>query len=171
MNASPLSDRGRSGSGTVPSVPNRAMRVCSSALAAVVACPVRDRCQPSNSRVWQAMTRASDAQPSRPVQTWHRSVDHRSFGALVYGCALHGAEKWAPATGAMRVPEVCRAVLLDAFIAHHHLCCPIACFFHLRLWSDQIEQHRDCCLAWAVGRRLEHDDSWPVPQCGTALGQ
>nr|WP_268892044.1 DUF2793 domain-containing protein [Cereibacter sphaeroides] len=41
----------------------------------------RDRCQPRSSRVWQSITRASVAQPSRPAQTRQRSVDHRSLGA------------------------------------------------------------------------------------------
>jgi len=81
-NIRPLSDLSRNGSGTAPSVPTRETRACSSALAAVVARPVRDRCQASNSRVWQSMTRASDAQPSCPAQTRHRSVDRRSLGAL-----------------------------------------------------------------------------------------
>jgi hypothetical protein len=45
------------------------MRACSKALAAVVALPDRDRCQPRSSRVWQSMTRASVVQPSRPAQT------------------------------------------------------------------------------------------------------
>lgn len=58
------------------------MRACSSALAAVLARPVRDRYQPSNSRAGQSMTKASDAQPSSPAQIRHRSVDQRSFGAL-----------------------------------------------------------------------------------------
>ncbi|MDO3621726.1 hypothetical protein Q3O98_11510 [Ralstonia pseudosolanacearum] len=43
---------------------------------------LRDRCQPSNSRVWQSITSASVAQPSRPAQTRHMSVDQRSFGAV-----------------------------------------------------------------------------------------
>ena len=81
---------------TFPKVPNRLIRACSRALAAVVALPERDRCQPSSSRVWQSMsegdqktvrgtvflTNAKVVQPSRPAQTRHRSVDQRSFGAF-----------------------------------------------------------------------------------------
>src|SRR3546814_2492655 len=56
--------------------------VCSSdLLLAVVALPLRDRCQPNSSRVWQSITSASVAHPSRPAQMQHRSVDHRSLGA------------------------------------------------------------------------------------------
>lgn len=51
-------------------------------LAAVVALPERDRCQPRSSRVWQSITSASVFQPSRPAQTRQRSVDQRSFGAV-----------------------------------------------------------------------------------------
>ncbi len=65
----------------VPSVPKRAISACSRAASAVFDFPLRDRCQPSSSRLWQSMTRASTAQPSRPLQTRHRSVAQRSFGA------------------------------------------------------------------------------------------
>src|SRR5699024_12312537 len=77
----PLSERSKNGLGTRPSVPNRAIKYLTRALVAVVALPLRDRCQPSNSRVWQSMTIARLAQPSRPVHTRHRSVDQRSLGA------------------------------------------------------------------------------------------
>lgn len=51
------------------------------ALPAAEALPLRERWQPSNSRVWQSMTMASVAQPSRPDQMRRRSVDHSSLGA------------------------------------------------------------------------------------------
>ena len=78
----PLSLRSRNGTGTRPSVPKRASRACSSALDAVQAFPLRDRCQPSSSRVWQSITKAKVAQPSLPAQIRHMSVDQRSFGAV-----------------------------------------------------------------------------------------
>jgi hypothetical protein len=77
---SPLSDRSKNGVGTRPSVPKRAIRACSRALPAVHALPLRDRCQPSNSRVWQSITSASVAPPSRPAHTRPKSVGQRSLG-------------------------------------------------------------------------------------------
>ena len=77
-----MSDLSRNSSGTLPRGPNRLISACSNALAAVVALPERDRCQPNSARVWQSMTRASVAQPSRPAQIRHMSLDQRSFGAL-----------------------------------------------------------------------------------------
>lgn len=65
----PLSDLSRNSRVTLPKVPNRLINACSSALAAVVALPDRDRCQPRSSRVWQSITRAGVVQPSRPAQT------------------------------------------------------------------------------------------------------
>lgn len=59
-----------------------AIKASSSALDAVLALPLRERYQPNSSRVWQSMTSASAAQPSRPAQIRHRSVDQRSLGAL-----------------------------------------------------------------------------------------
>ena len=52
----PLSDLSRNSCVTRPKVPNRLIRACSNALAAVVALPDRDRCQPNSSRVWQSMS-------------------------------------------------------------------------------------------------------------------
>src|SRR3546814_12527905 len=77
----PVSDRSKNDAGTRPNVPHRAITACASALLAVVALPLRDRCQPNSSRVWQSITSASVAHPSRPAQMQHRSVDHRSLGA------------------------------------------------------------------------------------------
>jgi hypothetical protein len=77
-----LSLRSKKGFGTRPSAPKRAISAYSNALDAVVARPLRDRCQPSNSRVRQSITSANVAQPSRPAQTRHISVDQRSFGAV-----------------------------------------------------------------------------------------
>lgn len=82
VKTSPLSPLSRNGLGTRPSVPNRAISACSNALEAVLALPLRDKCQPSSSRVWQSITRASVTHPSRPAQTRHISVDPRSFGAV-----------------------------------------------------------------------------------------
>ena len=79
---SPLFDRSRNGAGTRPSVPNRTINACSSADIAVVARPLLESCQPSNSRVWQSITRAKVCQPSRPAYTRHRSVAQRSFGVV-----------------------------------------------------------------------------------------
>lgn len=53
--------------GKRPSVPNRAIKACSSALDAVLALPLRDRRRPNSSRVWQSMTRAIAAGPD-PAQ-------------------------------------------------------------------------------------------------------
>jgi len=75
----PLSLRSRNSWGTRPSVPNRAISACSNARDAVVARPLRDRCQSSNSRVWQSITSASVAQPSRlPKRGTCRSTSARS---------------------------------------------------------------------------------------------
>ena len=96
VKTSRLSDLRRNSAGTRPNVPNLVINACSRAVAAVVALPERDRCQPSNSRVWQSISEegqktvrvtvfpanASVAQPSRPARTRHMSVDQRSFGAL-----------------------------------------------------------------------------------------
>ncbi len=92
----PLSDLSRNSRLMRPKVPNRLISACSNALAAVVALPDRDRCQPNNSRVWQSMskedqeavrgtvslTNADVALPSLPDQTRQMSVDQRSFEAL-----------------------------------------------------------------------------------------
>lgn len=59
------------------------MSACSSAAPAVDALPERESCQPRSSRLWQSMTRASVVQPSVPTQTRARSVDQRSFVAVV----------------------------------------------------------------------------------------
>ncbi|WP_260773856.1 hypothetical protein [Ralstonia mojiangensis] len=77
-----MSLRSRNGFGTRPSVPHQAIRVCSNALDALLARPLRDRRQPSNFHVWQSITSVSVAQPSRPAQTRHMSVGQRSFGAV-----------------------------------------------------------------------------------------
>ncbi|MCY1380125.1 hypothetical protein D9M69_679150 [compost metagenome] len=63
-------------------MPKRAIRACSSADSAVFDFPLRDRCQPSSSRLWQSITKAIVVQPSRPAQTRHISVAQRSLGAL-----------------------------------------------------------------------------------------
>jgi hypothetical protein len=80
----PLSDRSRNGSGTRPNVPNRAIKACSSALLAVVGGGLAAARQvPAKQlRVWQSITSARAPQPSRPAQIRHRSVDHRSLGAV-----------------------------------------------------------------------------------------
>ena len=49
-----------------PACQKRTIRACSSALSAVRDLPLRETCQPSNSRLKQSITSASVAQPSRP---------------------------------------------------------------------------------------------------------
>lgn len=77
----PLSDLSKNSRSTPPSVPNRLIGACSSAALAVVALQGRDRCQPSNSRVWQSITSAREAQPSLPVQTRASSAPDPSTSA------------------------------------------------------------------------------------------
>lgn len=93
VNTSPLSEHSRNGVGTRPKGLNQLIRVCSNAATAVLALPLRDRCQSSNSWVWQSITSARLSQSSRPPQTQHKSVDQRSSGwvategsALIWGC-------------------------------------------------------------------------------------
>lgn len=45
----------------------RVISACSRAASAVLDFPLRDKCHPSSSRLWQSITRASTAQPSQPA--------------------------------------------------------------------------------------------------------
>jgi hypothetical protein len=82
VKTNPLSERSRNGAGTRPNMPIWVIRACSRAAAAVLALPLRDRCQPSSCRMWQSTTRARLSQPSRPPQTRHRFVAQCSSGRV-----------------------------------------------------------------------------------------
>lgn len=68
----PLSERCKNCLATRPKEPQRAIKACSSADSAVLERPLRLKCQPNSSRVWQSITSAKLAQPSCPVHTRHR---------------------------------------------------------------------------------------------------
>lgn len=90
--AKPLSERTRNGLATGARLPNRAIKACSSAAAAVIAFPLHDNCRPNSSRVWQSITNARTSHPGPPIPGTGRSTSVRSRTALLKATLGSSAE-------------------------------------------------------------------------------